>query len=147
MRNRTHIGLSLGQHFVPCNLSSYWGAEQDRADNAIRRAQSMESTRRHEALINSDIRTRFCRKVAQALLEAADAIMFIRGHRNLTREEHDRLDALLAQHRYYCARFDYFMSKLDRSAEAEISDHFWYYDEDTGEAVDEDTGIRYKVYE
>ena len=147
MRNGTYIGLSLGKHFVPCNPSSYWGAGQDRRDNAIRRAQSIATTEALETVINSDIRTRFCRKVARVFMEAADAIMFIRGHRSLTREENSRLDELLAYHRYYQERYCYFLDKLDRSAERELDRHFWYYDDDTGEVVDEDTGKRYRPYE
>ena len=145
MKNGTYIGLSLGKNFVPCNLSSYWGADVDRKDNAIRRAQSIESTRRFEALINSDVMTRFSRRVMNTLMEAADAIMYQRGHRSLTRQEEQELDGLLAQHRKYYDRYQYFLSKLDRSAERELYQHFWYYDDDTDEVVDENTGERYRV--
>lgn len=145
MRNGSYIGLNLGSLFVPCNLSFYWGADQHRKDNAIRRAQKQESTRLYEAVINSDIHARFCRKAARVFMEEADAIMFIRRNRDLTREEFDRLNNLLAYHRYYQERFQYFLDKLDRSAEAEVTRHFWYYDDDTGEVVDDDTNKRYRV--
>lgn len=144
MKNGSYITLNLGR-FVPCNLSSYWGAEQDTTDFAIRRAQEQERTLRYEALINSDLRTRFCRKVARRLMQEADAIRSRRKERQLTREEFDALSNLLEKHRYYTARFEYFLSKLDRSAEADVSRHFWYYDPNTGEVVDEDTGKRYKA--
>lgn len=144
MRNGSYITLNLGR-FVPCNLSSYWGAEQDTADFAIKRAQEQEKTRCYEALINSDLRTRFCRKVARRLMQEVDAIRSRRKERQLTREEFDALSTLLEKHRYYSERFQYFLDKLDRSAEADVSRHFWYYDAETGEAVDEDTGRRYKA--
>lgn len=138
------IGLNLGLNWMPRNLSSYWCAEQDRKDSAIRRAKSEEQAKRYEALINSDLMTRFCRRVARKLMEAAHEIRVNSSGRPLTREEDKALDTLLAHHRYYYSRYEYFLSKLDQSAVREIHRHFWYYDEDTGEVVDDDTGIRYK---
>lgn len=145
MRTRSTIGLNLGTNWMPCNLSSYWGADQDRAKFAIRRAKAQEISARQDAIINADIRTRFCRKAMQTFMEAADAIMHIRGYRNLTREEDNRLDELLYYHRKYHDRYEYFFSKLDLSAVQEVSRHFWYYDPDTGDVVDDDTGKRYRV--
>lgn len=145
MRNGNYIGLSLGEHFVPCNLSSFWGAEQVKADSAISRAKGIEQERRYQATIASDLMTRFSYQVATKLMNEAEALRSQRKHRNLTRREMQELDGLLTLHRKYYRRFEYFLSKLDRSAEAEVLRHFWYYDKKTGEAVDDDTGLRYRV--
>lgn len=146
MRYHTHIGLSLGRNFVPSNLAFYYGVEQDRIDNAIRRAQEQATTEAFEALINSDIRTKFCYKMLRLLRSAEKKIMWGKQWRNV--DENDARETLRKFreiHRYYQERLHYFLDKMDRSAEIELSRHFWYYDSDTDEVVDDDTGKRYRV--
>lgn len=147
MRNGSYIGLSLGTNWMPRNLSFYYGVEQDRIDNAIRHAQEQATTEAFEALINSDIRTKFCYKMLRLLRSAEKKIMWGKQWRGNVSEDDARetLRKFREIHRYYQERLHYFLDKMDRSAEIELSRHFWYYDSDTDEVVDEDTGKRYRV--
>ena len=131
------IVMNLGMWFVPCNLSNYWGADEDRYDMMRRWAISDAQDKLTARIEQADLMTRFSAMVMRKLEQEGLSLQKIRSSRQLTTQEDERLDLIIALFRKYRARYEYHRSKLDFSSVRAV--HNLEYDKDVGALFDWDT--------